>query len=130
MQLLLRASGAECKTWTDRPDQEVAGLRHSNSDPEAAGVDVVVPVLGRFNSVVERKSWGKCLRDFLASLPWALILVTLVQMVVQFSSDRDAIYRLALKSGEIQDHGGGGVPGPVDGAGQVSEVIIGVAGSD
>lgn len=67
-------------------------------DCTSVGRDLVVPGLGRFNSVVERRSCSKCLKEFLVTLPWSIMLVAAAQIVLEFCCGRDASFDLSLRS--------------------------------
>ncbi len=66
-----------------------------------SGRDVVVPGLGRFNSVVERRSCGKCFKDLCATLPWAILAVAAVQILIEYCFDRNFSFALSLRSGGV-----------------------------
>ena len=74
-----------------------------SGNASSGGVDVVVPVLGRFNSVVERRSCGTCLRQLAGTLPWSILLVAAVQVAVEYCCERDTALALSLRGGVTED---------------------------
>ena len=60
------------------------------------GKDITLPVFGRFNSVVERRSWGQSIREFVSGLPWLIILVTIIQIFIQYAFDSQKVVEYSL----------------------------------
>ncbi len=73
-------------------------------------------VLGRFDSVLERRSCARSLRDLALTLPWCLLLLSLAQVAVEYLFGREASLALSLRSGH---DGGGGTGAEVEAVGEV-----------
>lgn len=71
------------------------------------GVDFKVPGLGRFNSVVEKRSWLDCFKNLARSLPWLIILISVVQLTVFYSISDDTSYDLLLPNSHHDVHDAG-----------------------
>ena len=66
--------------------------------------DIVVPGLGRFNSVVERKSWGQTLKHFLTGLPWIIIILCICQIIIFYSFDIETLFqKFALANNYVEE---------------------------
>ena len=79
------------------------GFRECKISLTEEGKNVRIPVLGRFNSVVEKKSWSQSFRELSGSLPWIIILISLIQIVVFYTIDSNKTFDLSLPSDVPQD---------------------------
>ena len=49
----------------------------------------------------DNRSWSSCAGAAFRSLPWSLILVTLAQVAVLYTFDRELAFRLSLRNNDI-----------------------------